>query len=144
MRFHHSLPLGVGPKDAWVLLRQVERVVAFIPGVEDVERTELGGYRVQVRDRVGPFQVHFPLDLAVTWDELQYQVLASGQDPATKSYMVMDVRVQVMPEGEASVLDIDASLQVTGRLGTLGQSVMTRMFEHKIDALAENLQRQLV
>ncbi len=142
MQFHHRLPLGTVPGEAWALVRQVELVVACIPGVEDVERTPEAGYRAQVRDRVGPFQVRFPLDLAVTWDELRYDVVANGQDPATKSYIAMDVRVQVLPEGEASVLDIEASLQVTGRLGTLGQSVMTRMFEQKINAFAENLRRQ--
>lgn len=143
MRFQYRLPVAAQPDAVWRFFRQVERMAACIPGIEKVEPTGSGGYRAEVRDRVGPFHVRFPVDISVTWGERSCKVVVKGQDSDTQSHLHLEVAIDLVEEGRASVVQIDTTVQVTGRLGTLGQNVMSRVFEQKMAAFAKNLSSQL-
>lgn len=146
MRFDHHLHVGAPVAAVWSLLSSVEGVAACIPDVLDIQTVEPGRrYRCTTTDRVGPFKVRFALELAVVSSEPPcLELTASGRDPTLGSHASLHLLATVSPAAPAGTdLHLDITLQVTGKLATLGQPILVRKFDEKMAAFAAALRQRL-
>lgn len=137
-----TIELPRTPDDAWGALWDVPAVARCLPGCETVEELEpRRRYRAVVRDRVGPFSVTIPLDVAVEAREAErtLHVNAAGRDSMLGSPVRMTLTAQVAAAGEGSRLVLDGQAHVGGKLAALGQAVIHRKTRDILDTFARNL-----
>lgn len=147
MHFQEEIRVPVPVRDAWEFLWQVERLAACLPGCKGVEELEpQKRYKAQVEDRVGPFGVHFDLDVVVEASEPESRVRlsATGQDRrlGASQKLALDVRLEEAGPSE-TVLNVTADVEILGKVATLGQFVVKRKVKEVIGRFTENVRAQL-
>jgi carbon monoxide dehydrogenase subunit G len=147
MRFEEQIRVPVSVKEAWDFLWQTKRLAACLPGCTGVEEIETGKkYKAQVEDHVGPFRVHFDLDVLVEKSETHQhiQVSARGQDRrlGASQNVLLDVKLAEV-DGRETVLDIAADVQILGKIATLGQFVIKRKVKDIVNQFTQNVKDQL-
>jgi carbon monoxide dehydrogenase subunit G len=136
------------PAAVGCFLQNIKEVAQFIPGVEEVEGIEGADsgkrYQAIIHDRVGPFQVHVPIELKVVCaDDRRLQVDGNGREMMTGSHITMRLQSLISPLDDGSDLDLLLELQVTGRLASLGKSLISRKFNEKMNIFAARLREAL-
>jgi carbon monoxide dehydrogenase subunit G len=138
-----ALDLPVAPAEAWSALWNVPAVARCLPGCEDVQELEpQRRYRATVKDKVGPFTVAIPLDVAVQSAEAEHHVRieATGRDAVLGSPVRMSLTARLTPGRDGgSRLALDGRAEVGGKLAALGQAVIHRKTRDILDAFARNL-----
>jgi uncharacterized protein len=147
MQIEHIIQLSAEPDTVWDWVNAIERVANCIPGVDNMVAIEPGKqFNALATDKVGPFKVSFPLELAVV-DSAQpvMKIKAKGQDKFTKTHVQLEMFVHVNPDsaGKGTELKLDVEYQMKGKLATLGQGMINRKFNEKVDAFATNLTQVL-
>ena len=142
-----TIDLPLSPDDAWTALWNVSAVAGCLPGCEAVEEVEpRRRYRATVKDRVGPFTVTIPLDVAVEPSEPErlLRINATGRDSILGSPVKMSLIARLTPgEQGGSVLALNGRAEVGGKLAALGQSVMHRKTRDIMDTFARQLGEML-
>ena len=136
--------LPVGAPEAWDALWDPQRMARCIPGCEDVEAVEpRQRYRATLRDRVGPYQVEIPIDVAVDTLESGTRVAlkASGRDRVLASHVKVSMIVTLAPAGAGVTLTLQGKAEVGGKLAALGRSVVQRKVHDVLNQFAANVER---
>ncbi|MBI1735173.1 MAG: hypothetical protein HYR51_08370 [Candidatus Rokubacteria bacterium] len=140
------IDLPVSREKTWALLWDVPALAGCLPGCEDVGEIEpRRRYRATIRDRVGPFRVSIPLDVAVesVVDGERLTLAASGRDSALGSPVKIRLAVALADADGGVRLTLDGEGEFGGKLAALGQAVATRKARETLDRFAENLTRLL-
>lgn len=146
MRFTHGLEVKASPESVEVFLLNIKEVAQFIPGVDEVEKVGAGQcYQAKIQDRVGPFRVRVPIELKVVCaGNRRLKLEGNGRDAMTGSHIVMTLQSLVSPaDAGSSALDLSVELQVTGRLASLGRSLISRKFNEKMNIFTARLREAL-
>jgi hypothetical protein len=126
---------------AWALLTDVERVAPCMPGAQ---LTEVDGdvYRGQVRVKVGPMLAKFSGQARFTeLDETTHRavLVAKGKESTGKGQASAIVTAQLNPDGEATRVQVQTDLTISGRLAQFGQGALaeisTRLLGQFVDCL---------
>lgn len=126
---------------AWALLTDVERVAPCMPGAG---LTEVDGevYRGQVRVKVGPMLAKFSGQARFTeLDETRHRAVleAKGKESTGKGQASAVVTAQLNPDGEATRVQVQTDLTISGRLAQFGQGALaeisTRLLGQFVDCL---------
>jgi carbon monoxide dehydrogenase subunit G len=138
---HVTVPLALA--DAWDFVWQVDRLAACVPGCTGVKTIEPGKrYTGQVADHVGPYRVVMDLDVVVqeaTAPE-SIRVLVSGQDRKLGTTQRMDLTVRLRElDPQQTRLDIDAEVEILGKIAALGQFVVKRKVTDVVRKFGDNL-----
>lgn len=134
--FRRDLRLDLPRREVWRVLMDVERVAGWVGLVGEVrELSPLSRYRAELADRVGPFRLRADLEIRVREMEEGSKVVieAEGEDRHIRSRIKVDVTLHILDEGEASVLRMEGRYEVTGRVATLGSS----MIRHKAQKILD-------
>ena len=146
MEFSDEITLSTAPATTWEALVDFRRIAACVPGCEDVEELEpLAKYRAMMRQRVGPFRLDVPLDIdveGVTPGEA-IRARARGRDKLTQTAVNAVLSVTLAPVGTGTRLAFKTDLQVTGRVASLGHSVIKRRSEENFAEFARRLRALL-
>ena len=147
MRFEEHVDVPVSVAEAWDFLWQAERLAACLPGCTHVEEVEAGKtYRAAFQDAIGPYKVHFDLDIAVQEARPQHLVrlLATGQDKrlGTSQRVEMDVALRPVSHHQTA-LEVTADVQILGKVATLGQFAIKRKAKDVVQRFAQNIQAEL-
>lgn len=147
MRVNEQVQAPVPVAQAWDFLWQTERLAACLPGCTGVQELEAGQrYKVQFEDRIGPYRVHFDLDISVqeTQPRRFVRLLSTGQDKllGTSQKVTLDVTLQETSP-DRTTLDIAADVLVLGKIATLGQFVLKRKVTEVVRQFARNIQAEL-
>jgi len=140
------IELPVAPPEVWRALWEIPKLARCIPGCEDVEEVEpRRRYRATVRERVGPFRVEIPLEVAVDSLEegIRLAVKASGRDSVLSSPVKVSMIVALAPAGAGTSLTLQGKAEVGGKLAALGQGVIQRKTRDILNAFAANLHQLL-
>lgn len=150
MNFHMDLTLPAGPEAIWPIFFDVARIARLIPGCEQVEEKEpLALYSAVMKQKIGPFRLEVPTEVRV--EEVQaparIRSRARGRDKYTGTTLDVLLDVALAPtdaDGRAGTrLTIDSTLQVAGRLATLGFPVVKKKTEEIFVEFEKRLRAEL-
>lgn len=150
-----DLRLDASPADVWKLLRDTPRFAALLPGVESVKRIEDAdgeAYAAVVHDKIGPFKVTLNLELRVVNAKELALLRASvkGADSHNLNRVSGTLQAALSPAPGNAVVDaerstnmrFEASVEVLGKLATLGAIPMKRRTTQLFAEFARNIQGQ--
>ena len=146
MTVDREVTIAAPPQRVWDFLWDVPRLAACIPGAKDVRTVEDGKrYTAVVSEKVGPFRVSFPLQIDVLEVEAptRLRARAGGRDAAVDGIVKVELDVSLAPAAGGTVLHLVADINVLGKLGTLGHSVIVRKGADIVDRFAAAVRAQL-
>jgi carbon monoxide dehydrogenase subunit G len=142
---------GVLPATAtqlWAIFFDVRQVAGLIPGCEDVVEVEpLKEFSAVMKQKVGPFKLEVPTRILVEshTPERQVSLRATGRDKrtATTIDVQMNVDLDDRGAGQGCRLDIDAQMQVAGRMASLGYPIIKKKSEELFAEFESRLRQKL-
>lgn len=146
MRVERDVRIAAPREAVWDFLWDVPRLAACIPGARDVATVEAGKrYTAVVADKVGPFRVQFPLQIDVLEAQApeRLRARAGGRDAAVDGLVKVDLDVALSAAAGGTTLRLAADINVLGKLGTLGHSVIVRKGNDLVDRFAAAVREQL-
>lgn len=147
MKIEKQLTVNGSQSEVWNILWDVERIAGCIRGCSDVTVVEPEKrYTARITQRIGPFQVSFPLliDVLESTPEESITVVASGKDARIGSRLKATMRLALRQVEEArTTIEIDTEVALQGRIATLGQSIVSRKADEEIGHFSTALQREL-
>lgn len=147
MKIAKQLAVDGQPAEIWEVLWDVERIARCIRGVSDVVVIEPEReYSARITQRVGPFQVSFPLRIEVLESKpiTSITVVASGRDTKLASRLKATMRLGLdSVTASTSSLSIDTDIALQGRLATLGQGIVARKADEELAHFSVALGREL-
>jgi carbon monoxide dehydrogenase subunit G len=111
--------------DTWAALNDPEMLKACVPGCESIERTAENEFQVLMVARIGPVSAKFKgkLALADIDPPHSYSLAFEGQGGAA-GFGKGSARVQLVPEGEGTLLRYEAKANVGGKLAQIGSRLV--------------------
>ena len=146
MNFENSIEIGVPRDTTWDFLWDVDRLIACVPGCEEASTVEAGKlYTAKMVARVGPFKVTFPIKIEVMENEPKKRIKAraSGSDNKIGSHLKVELDVSLEDKGDATQLSFVASVDVLGKLATLGHSIIKRKADNDMVKFADAVKKEL-
>jgi uncharacterized protein len=146
MIFENAVEIAVPIERAWEFLWDVDRFIVCVPGCEEAQTVEQGKhYSATMVAKVGPFKVTFPIKIEILESEelARIKARASGSDNKIGSHMKVDLDVSLEGKGDATVLSFVASVDILGKLATLGHSIIKRKAEQDMAKFAQAVKQQL-
>lgn len=146
MKIEDSFRVDVPVDEAWKVLLDLERIAPCLPGAQLTE-VEGDEYRGTVKVKVGPITAQYKgvarIEVA---DEAGRKVVlqAEGRDTRGQGTASATVTATLVPEGEATTVNIDTDLNITGKVAQFGRGVMADVSSKLLGQFAENLQRDVL
>jgi len=147
VKLEERLHLDASAHDIWKLLRDTPRLTGLLPGVESVAVLDEPGaeaYVATVNDKIGPFKVTMKLQVRVT-EALEPTILKAslkGADSLSQNRMTGSLQVALSPEDLGTEMHFEASVEILGKLATLGAVPMRRRTTQLFGEFARNIQGQ--
>lgn len=141
-----SLDLPAPPSVIWPLFFDVARVAQLIPGCEQVvEKAPLAAYSAIMKQKVGPFRLEVPAEITVEALETERLVRSRtrGRDKYTGTTLDVALAVMLEPVDDGTRLAVEATMQVSGRLASIGYPVVKRKSEEIFIEFGKRLRAQL-
>ncbi len=147
MDFHMESILPVSPDKVWPVMIDIGRIASCIPGLEQVDEQEaLKLYHAVMKQKIGPFKLEVPAKIVVE-DHVEPDFLrarAQGRDKFTGTTMDAVLNVRLAPSADGGTrLDVEATLEVAGRLASLGYSIIKKKAEENFAEFSTRLRGQL-
>lgn len=144
--FERSIDVGSSPGKVWETITDAETVAGWVDLVGDVEEIEhLSRYSATLTDRLGPFRLSADLDIRVI--ELQapsrLTFVADGEDRQVSSRIKVEATLTVSAGDRGSQLYVEGHYEVTGRVATLGASMIRTKGEAVLDDFFTSLSSEL-
>ncbi|PYM17155.1 MAG: hypothetical protein DMD81_10355 [Candidatus Rokuibacteriota bacterium] len=146
MKVEREIPIQASPEKVWSFLWDVPRLAACIPGAKDVRTIEDGKlYGAVVAEKVGPFKVQFPLTIEVleALPPERLRARAGGRDAAVDGLVKVEIDVALRGSDGGTALSLTVDINVLGKLGTLGHSVIIRKGNDIVDRFGSAIRREL-
>lgn len=148
MDFSTEISLPAPAALVWKVLTDFHLAAACVPGCENVEEiVPLGHYRAVIRRRVGLFKIEVPIDIVVEVIEggLSLLARASGRDGITGTFVATKLSLDLRAIADhESCLAVQTSVQVSGRLASLGFPLIRKQTEDTFNEFRERLRRTLI
>ncbi len=145
VKLTESVELGASPAHVWSLLRDTTRLTGLMPGVQSViplANEESEAYAAKVIDKIGPFKVTMNLEVRI--GELQeaalMRVAIRGADPEKQNRLTGSMHLALSPVESGTQLSFEASVEVLGKLATLGAVPIRRRTTQLFGEFARNIQ----
>ena len=146
MRFEKTVTVKASREAVWKFLWDVPRVAACIPGCKEARVVEEGKrYAATVAERVGPFKVEFPLSIEVLEAQApeRLKARAGGRDGKVDGMLKVEMDLHLVEAGGTTEIRLSADVNILGKLGTLGHSIVIRKGDEVVGKFAEGLRAQL-
>jgi len=150
MDFRIDAVLPATASQLWAIFFDVKRVATLIPGCENVVEVEpLKKFSAVLRQKIGPFKLEVPTLINIESFDLKRQVSlkAAGKDKFTGTTIdvVMDVSLEEQTEGDSvsCKLGVSASMQVAGRLASLGYPIVRKRSEELFAEFERRLRTEI-
>ena len=138
--------IAVAPEAAWALLRDFPELATCIPNVASLEEMEPDRrYGATISDKIGPFRVTVPVQIAIEAIEPPRRIVAaiSGNDAKGQARLKGDLEATVDPAGEGTRLVVATRIDVLGKLATLGAAPMRRRADQIFDEFIRRVSARL-
>ncbi len=145
MELEHSFSVPVPVERAWDVLLDVERVAPCMPGatLDSVDGDAISG---RIKVKVGPIQMTYAGTAKFTEkDEAAHVVVleATGKETRGAGTAAASVRSELTPDGDATMVTVHTTMNVTGKPAQFGRGVMNEVGGRLIGIFANNLAAML-
>ena len=137
------------PADAdttFLILTDLERVAPCMPGAT-LESVEDSVYSGRIKVRAGPMQITYRGSVELTEAdpvERRAVLAASGKDTKSAGTARADVVADMEPDGDGTLVNVEAQIDVTGKPAQFGRSVMEEVGANIIGQFAGRLETMIL
>jgi carbon monoxide dehydrogenase subunit G len=147
LKLTEELPINAPIHEVWNLLRDTPRLTGLLPGVESVARLNEEGieaYAAKVSEKVGPFKVTMNLEVRVTETNEPSLLIAAikGADSMGLNRITGSMQVALSSASSGTQMHFEASIEILGKLATLGAVPIRRRTTQAFAEFAQNIQEQ--
>ena len=146
MRFEREIEILNSKEKVWQFFWDVDRFIACVPGCREASTVEAGKhYTATMTEKVGPFRVEFPMRIDVLESqEMSYiKAQASGSDSKVGSRMKVELEVRLAGNGDKTTVSLITSVDILGKLATLGHSIIKRKADQVMEEFAQAVKKKL-
>lgn len=146
MRFERDVEILNSREKVWQFLWDIDRFITCVPGCKEADTLEAGkSYTARMVEKVGPFRVEFPMRIEIVQsEEMSYvKAQASGSDTKVGSRMKVELEVHLKEDGKKTLLSFVASVDILGKLATLGHSIIKRKADQAMEEFAQAVKKRL-
>jgi carbon monoxide dehydrogenase subunit G len=130
----------------WSFFHDVPSVAACLPGAEYLGTKDDGSLSGKVSAKVGPFQASFEGEAKVKYDEDAKKVEFDGKgvDRKGASRGKMTMSCTLLPEGNATRVDVSADVQLSGSIAQFGRTgLITEIANQLVAEFVKNAETEL-
>lgn len=141
MQFKKTIRIDAPISRVWALSDEIEAVANCIPGVSETNIISRDEFECRLKQDVGPVSTNFWLRTTIQDRETERRVtaLTEGRDQRLASTVKAKQLFELRPEGDATEVDISADIQITGRIATFGQRIVSTKAEQVILEAMESI-----
>jgi carbon monoxide dehydrogenase subunit G len=130
MEFRVEAAIPCAASEVWAVLVDIPKIAGCIPGCEDVqERTRLVDYSAVLKQKLGPFKIALPANIAVqeVREPNWIRALVSGTEKftGTRIDVTLSMNLRDTEPGHSHMV-AECEMQVAGKLASLGYSVIKK------------------
>ena len=146
MEFNQEITVAAPREKVWDFIWQVEEFAACVPGVKDVEKIDDATYGVRVEQKVSFLKASFQLQVNI--EEVRapeyIRTVGEGKDSKIAASLKQknEVTLEAVSENETKVR-IDSSVDVFGKLGSLGFTVIKNQANKIFAEFAKNVKSKV-
>ena len=146
MEFNQEITVAAPRQKVWDFIWQVEEFAACVPGVKDVEKIDDATYGVRVEQKVSFLKASFQLQVNI--EEVRapeyIRTMGEGKDSKLAASLKQknEVTLEAVSENETRVR-IDSSVDVFGKLGSLGFTVIKNQANKIFAEFAKNVKAKV-
>lgn len=137
MKFTGAFDVMAPQPAVWEKIRDPGLMAQCIPGCDLIEQVDETSYRAVVGVKVGPISARFNLLVEIVREEPPTRVLARarGEEGGRASALSSENVLSLSALGDdATHVEYEAEVNVTGRLGKFGLGIMRKKVEQLSDA----------
>lgn len=126
MELHHEFTVPADADRVWGVLMDLERVGTCFPGATVTEASE-DGFAGTVKVKLGPISLMYAgSGTFVERDAAAHRAVieAKGKDKRGNGTAGATVRLRLSPDGDATRVEVDTDLAITGKPAQFGRGVM--------------------
>ncbi len=147
LKLAEELALNAPIDEVWRLLRDTSRLTGLLPGVENVEslnEAAVEGYAARVSEKIGPFKLTMNLEVRVieTVEASLLKAAIKGVDSMGLNRVTGSMQIALNPAPSGTQMRFEASIEVLGKLATLGAVPIRRRTTQAFAEFAQNIQGQ--
>jgi uncharacterized protein len=147
VKLNESVQLDAPPDGVWKLLRDTPRLAGLLPGVESVtllENDSGEAYTAKVNDKIGPFKVTMNVEVRIgeMREPSLLKMAIGGADRDSQNRLSGSMHVALSPASSGTQMNFEASVEVLGKLATLGAVPIRRRTTQLFAEFARNIQGQ--
>jgi len=147
MKLTEELPLDASIEEVWNLLRDTPRLTRLLPGVENVAPSNEEGveaYAASVSEKIGPFKITMNLEVRVieAIELIQLKAAIKGADSMEMNSITGSMKVSRRPASPGTQMHFEASIEILGKLATLGAVPIRRRTTRAFAEFAQNIRAQ--
>lgn len=146
MEFEGEFSVATGPSETWEFLLDPEDLGACIPNAHDIDVVDEDTFTAQVGVKVSHMSVTFATNVEILErrPEEYLKVHITGQAEGNDSRMEATGELELSPrEGTGTDIRYKNTLNVSGRIMTLGSRIIERVGERQTNKTISNLQNEL-
>ncbi len=146
MRFEKEIEILNPREKVWQFLWDIDRFITCVPGCKEAKTVEAGkSYTATMVEKVGPFRVEFPMRIEVleSEDMSTIKAQASGNDTKVGSRMKVELEVRLKGDESRSLLSFVASVDILGKLASLGHGIIKRKADQVMEEFAQAVKKRL-
>ena len=146
MEFNQEITVAAPREKVWDFIWQVEEFAACVPGVTDVQKIDESTYGVRVEQKVSFLKASFQLQINI--EEVRapeyIRTVGEGKDSKLAASLKQknEVTLEAVSENETMVR-IHSSVDVFGKLGSLGFSVIKNQANKIFAEFAKNVKAKV-
>jgi carbon monoxide dehydrogenase subunit G len=147
LKLTDELPLNAPIEEVWKLLRNTQRLTSLLPGVENLARLneeDVEAYAASVSEKIGPFKITMNLEVRVT-EMIEPSLLKAaikGADSMALNRITGSMQVALNSAPSGTRMHFEASIEILGKLATLGAVPIRRRTTQAFAEFAQNIQEQ--
>jgi carbon monoxide dehydrogenase subunit G len=147
LKLAEELALNAPIDEVWKLLRDTPCLTGLLPGVENLEslnQAGVEGYAARVSEKIGPFKLTMNLEVRVieTVEASLLRAALKGADSMGLNRITGSMQISLSPASSGTQMRFEASIEILGKLATLGAVPIRRRTTQAFAEFAQNIQKQ--
>jgi uncharacterized protein len=147
MKIVNQVPVSASVQETWRTLLDVPRVARALPGASIEPDLVDGAYRGRMKIKLGPVTAEYA-GLARLQDSDEDDHIASfhvqGREVRGQGTAEATITIRVSAGADATRLEVQTDLQVTGRQAQIGRGIMEEVAAGVLREFASRLERAIV